>query len=315
MELKWMSAKKTKSRKAKKPKIEIDDELELDIADFEEEPIEYDDDSLAEDIEELAKGIFIGAEEAIEEAKKLNCDTKEAELYLEKGRTQFEMGNFEYADNYCQLALSSAKTASKKHRAEEMFHETAKMIKDNATIYTNIHLIEDGYREAEELFEAGNYDDAILSLETVKNEAIDLIFENIIRDSELKLQQLAEKIREYRRKKIDVEEPSLLLGKANNAFDNGDYLKANEMADEALQILNIYVEQEFKEPAAEIMVKIKKLKTSKKIDKEALTGISPTINNIEEAYKNGQYQMVIELDSELTEYTVNSESNSMTIWY
>ncbi|UCH88849.1 MAG: hypothetical protein JSV49_11510 [Thermoplasmata archaeon] len=254
-----------------------------------------------EDIDELAKGIFLGVEAAIDEARNLNCDVTEAELFLEKGYEQFKLGNFDYADNYCQLAMNSAKEASKKQQAEEAFHEIARMIEDNTEIYPNMEEIENKYRNAEKLFDQENYDEAIKILSDIKNDAIDIIFKNIVMESENKLQQLAEKIRKYRRKRLDVDDATKILAKANEAFDSGDYLQANEMADEALKLLNALVESELKDQAKDIIMKMNKLKTAGNVDKDSLEDCKLFFESMEEAYKAGHYDVIIEQEDELSE--------------
>jgi hypothetical protein len=289
--------KKTKPRKGtKKPKrtsspsAHADDLLISQV---------IDDTGGTSNLEDLAKGIFMGAESAIAEARELNCDVTEAELFLEKGRKQFQTGNFDYADNYCQLAINAATEASKKRKAEVLFHEVANIIKDNAALYSNIQNIETIYRKAEEFFDQGDYDEAIKSLDNIKNDAVDIIYDNIIIETESKLQKLAEKLRKYRNKDVDIEKPMDMLTIANEAFDGGDYLSANELVDEALQILNSLVDPELRDRAIEILAKMNKLRKAQNLDNDALNDAEPFFKELKEAFKAGQFELIVERETEL----------------
>lgn len=262
---------------------------------------DFDVDLQRDSVEDLAQGIFYGAEIAIKEARDHKCNVSEAELFLKKGHEQFKLGNFDYADNYCQLAIKAAKDAIKKKRAESLFHEIAKIISDNSALYSNIDSIESSYRTAEAEFDSGNYDTAIYYLMAIKNDSIDIIFDNIINDTENKLQNLAEIIRNYKRKKLDISKPSEILAGANRAFDSGDYATANELADEALQLLNSLIMPELKEKATEIMEKVKKLKNSETIDRDSLKEAEPFFNDLETAFIEGRFEYLLTQEKELSE--------------
>jgi len=197
------------------------------------------------------------AQNAITDAKEYGADVLDAESILKEAKALFEAENFEKAEENANDAIEAARIAKRKKRAElmrEPLEKTRVLISNVKSIGADVSTASAHFQEAEEALNKLNLevaDELIKRAENVAEEARDKYLMDIASEA---ISLTEKQSAESEQLGVDITDARRMLNQAMEMFEDHEYIKAEQYASNASDLLE-ELKQQFNEKQALDMYK------------------------------------------------------------